>query len=168
MAGIAPPRPLDVADDRASFDCGRESLNQWLHRHGWNNHQAGVSRISVVCDVETGRIAGYVSLSAAQIEREYLPKSHQRNKPDPVPALLLGQLAVDQQYHGQGVARSLMFYALSTAVHVARQMGCVCVFTHPLDDDVRAFYHHYGFEDLPFGPKRSMAVRIKDLEQNGF
>jgi predicted N-acetyltransferase YhbS len=168
MAGITPPRPLAAADDRLSFDCGRESLNQWFHRHGWNNHQADVSRISVVCDVETGKIAGYVSLSAAQIEREHLPKNYSRNKPDPVPAVLLGQLAVDKQYQGQGVARSLMFYALSTAVHLSQQMGCFCVITHPLDDDVRAFYRHYGFEDLPFDPKRSMAVRIRDLERNGF
>jgi hypothetical protein len=38
-------------------------------------------------------IVGYVTLSAAQIEREFLPKRHHRNKPDPVLATLLRQLA---------------------------------------------------------------------------
>jgi predicted N-acetyltransferase YhbS len=168
MARITAPRPLEAADDRLSFDCGRESLNQWFHRHGWNNHQASVSRVSVVCDAETGKIVGYVSLSAAQIEREHLPKNYQLNKPDPIPAMLLGQLAVDKQYQGQDVARSLIFYAFSTAVRLAQQMGCFCIITHPLDDGVREFYHRCGFENLPFDPKRSMAVRIIDLEQNGF
>ena len=168
MAGITPPRPLAATDDRESFDCGRESMNQWFRRHGWHNHQTGVSRISVVCDTTTNHIAGYVSLSAAQIEREHLAKAQQRNQPDPVPALLLGQLAVDLRYHKQGIARSLMFFALSTSLRLSKEIGCFCVLTHPLDDSVRDFYRHFGFEDLPYDPHRSMVVRMKDLERNGF
>lgn len=168
MAGLTPPRPLAEGDDREGFDCGRASLNAWFHRHGWRNHQAGASRVSVVCDTGSGRIAGYVSLSAAQIERAYLPKATQRNRPDPLPALLLGQLAVDVRYQGRGIARSLMFFALNTAARYAREIGCFCVITHPLDDGVRAFYRNFGFDDLPFDPRRSMAVRIADLYANGF
>jgi hypothetical protein len=40
--------------------------------------------------------------------------------------------------------------------------------THPLDDDVRACYERFGFEVLPFDPKRSMVVRVKDLLRSGF
>jgi len=127
-----------------------------------------MSRINVICDAESGTVAGYVSLSAAQIERAYLPKSDQRNRPDPIPAVLLGQLAVDVGYQGQGCARSLLLFALTTAVRLSDDMGCFCVLTHPLDDEVRAFYRKYGFEDLPFDPLRSMAVRLVDLRQNGF
>jgi predicted N-acetyltransferase YhbS len=72
--------------------------------------------------------------------------------PDPLPAILLGQLAVDLRWQGQGIARSLMFYALTTAVRLSEQVGCFCVLTHPLDDDVRALYAAFGFEDLPFDP----------------
>jgi predicted N-acetyltransferase YhbS len=168
MAGLTPPRPLAAEDDRQGFDCGRESLNQWFRRNAWRNQQTDVSRVSVICDGESGAIAGYISLSAASIERAHLPKSSQRNRPDPVPALLLGQLAVDLRYQGRGVAASLMFFALTTAVRVAQEIGCACVLTHPLDDDVRAFYTKFGFENLPFDPDRSMAVRIIDLQANGF
>ncbi|HWK43248.1 MAG TPA: GNAT family N-acetyltransferase [Stellaceae bacterium] len=168
MAGLTPPRPLTAADDREAFDCGRDSLNQWFRRHAWRNQEGGASRISVVCDGSTGAIAGYVSLSAAQIEREYLPKSAQRNRPNPLPVLLLGQLAVDRRYHGKGYARSLMLYALTTSVKFSKEIGCFGVLTHPLDDELHDFYRRFGFEDLPFDPKRSMIVRIVDLEQNGF
>jgi predicted N-acetyltransferase YhbS len=167
MAGLTPPRPLTAEDDRQNFDCGRESLNAWFRRNAWRNQQSGVSRVNVICDAVSGAIAGYVSLSAASIERAHLPKSGQRNRPDPVPALLLGQLAVDRRYQGLGVARSLMFFALTTAVRVAQDIGCACVITHPLDDNVRAFYAKFGFEELPGDPLRSMAVRIVDLERNG-
>lgn len=168
MAGLTPPRPLAADDDREAFDCGRASLNQWFRRHAWRNQAGSTSRINVICDVGSGAIAGYVSLSAAQIEREYLPGSAQRNRPDPIPVVLLGQLAVDRRFQGRGCAASLMLFALTTALRLSREIGCFAVLTHPLDDDVRAFYRRFGFEDLPFDPKRSMAVRMADLERSGF
>ena len=82
MADVTAPRPLLETDNRSRFDCGRESLNQWFQRHAWTNHAAGISRTNVICDAVTEEIAGYVTLSAAQIERAFLPKSQQRNKPD--------------------------------------------------------------------------------------
>jgi predicted N-acetyltransferase YhbS len=168
MAGLKLPRPLAPSDDREAFDCGRESLNLWFRRHAWRNQESDVSRTSVICDMATGAVAGYVSLSAAQIERAYLPKPAQRNRPDPVPALLLGQLAVERRQQGRGIARSLILFALTTAVRFSKEIGCFGVLTHPLDDGVRAFYERFGFETLPFDPRRSMIVRIRDLERNGF
>ena len=168
MARLTPPRPLAPADNRADFDCGRESLNQWFRRHAWANQQANVSRTSVVCDAGTAQIAGFVTLSAAQIERGYLPKSAQRNRPDPIPAVLLGQLAVDHRHQGHGHARSLLVFALATAVRLSRDIGCFGVLTHPLDDDVRAFYLRHGFEPLPFDPRASLIARMVDLKLAGF
>ncbi len=168
MAGLTAPRPLAVSDDRDSFDCGRDSLNQWFRRHAWRNQESGASRTSVVCDAVTGSIVGYVSLSAAQIEREYLPKAARRNRPSPIPVILLGQLAIDRQHHGKGYARSLIVFALMTAVRLSKDIGCFGVLTHTLDNDVRAFYRRFGFEDLPYDPNRSMIVRMIDLERNGF
>jgi len=168
MAGLTPPRPLAAGDDRYAFDCGRESLNQWFRRHAWHNQEASVTRTSVICDTTSSAIAGFVALSAGQIERAHLPKAIQRNRPDPIPMLLLGQLAVDRQYQGRGCARSLMLFALRTAMRFSEEIGCFGVFTHPLDDQVRAFYSQFGFETLPFDPRRSMIVRIVDLKQSGF
>jgi predicted N-acetyltransferase YhbS len=167
-AALTPPRPLEAGDDATGFDCGRDVLNHWFRRHAWRNQQSDVSRTSVACDPVTGTIVGYVSLSAAHIERAWWPKARQLNRPDPVPAVLLGQLAVDRRWQGRGVARSLMFYALTTAVRFSKEVGCFCVLTHPLDDDVRALHRSFGFEDLPFDPARSMAVRMADLVHDGF
>lgn len=157
-----------AGDDRTRFDCGRISLNQWFQRFAWKNHLEGVSRINVITDVATGQIVGFLSLSAAQIERGYLAKPDQRNQPDPVPVTLLGQLAVDQAYQGQGHARSLLYFALKTALRASRHIGSFGVLTHPLDDGVRAFYQRWGFQDLPGDPTRSMIVRMRDLERSGW
>ena len=103
-------RSLAESDAREAFDCGRESLNLWFRRHAWANQTSSASRVTVLAD-ETGRIAGFVALSAAQIERAFLPKPLQRNRPDPIPVTLLGQLAVDRGFQGQGHAASLLFYS---------------------------------------------------------
>jgi GNAT superfamily N-acetyltransferase len=167
MAEVTPPRPLAEDDERTHFDCGRDSLNAWFQRHAWHNHIAGISRTSVICDTSHGRIVGYVTLSAAQIEREFLAKSDRRNKPDPVPATLLGQLAVDRNHQGQGLARSLLRFALTTALLASRDIGSFGVITHPLDDPVRQFYGRWGFQDVPLDPRRSMIVRMIDLARSG-
>jgi len=60
MAEVTPPRPLAEDDDRSQFDCRRESLNTWFHRHAWANHASGASRTNVICDATSGMIVGYV------------------------------------------------------------------------------------------------------------
>jgi GNAT superfamily N-acetyltransferase len=167
VAELSGPRPLNDDDRIEQFDCGRDSMNTWLRRHARRNHEAGISRVTVVTDADTATIAGYVCLSAGHIEREYLSKSAQRNRPENIPIILLGQLAVDRRFHGRGVARQLLLYALKTCVALSKDIGCFAVLTHPLDDDVRAFYRRFGFGKLPGDPRRSMAVRIKDLVHNG-
>jgi GNAT superfamily N-acetyltransferase len=167
MAAVKPPRPLAETDNRGAFDCGRESLNNWFKQRAWSNHAAGVSRVNVLCDAVTDDIVGYVSLSSAQIERAFLPKSQQRNKPDPVPVTVLGQLAVHKDHQGHGHARSILLFALKTAVRASHEIGSFGVITHPIDDSVRAFYRRWGFEDLPQDPHGAMIVRIVDLQANG-
>lgn len=161
------PRPLQEADDRASFDCGRDSLNVWLRRHAWHNHASGASRVYVSASPDEPRIAGFIALSAGQIGRGFLPKPRQRNQPDPLPVILLGQLAVDRAWQGRGLAASLLAFALRIAVHAADSIGSFGVLTHPLDDTLRAFCARWGFEDLPGDPRLGMLVRTVDLRASG-
>jgi GNAT superfamily N-acetyltransferase len=166
MAAVTPPRPLSQADDRATFDCGRDSLNAWFRRHAWANHASGVSRVNVIVAAEGGGIVGFVALSASEIQRGFLPQPQQRNRPDRVPVTLLGQLAVDRAWQGQGHATSLLQFALKTAALAADSIGSIGVVTHPLDDGLRGFYARWGFQDLPFDPRRAMIVRTVDLRHS--
>ena len=166
MAVVTPPRPLVETEDRDLFDCKRDSLNDWFRRHAWFNQVNGISRVNVIADAVTGRIVGYVTLSAAQIERAFLPKSMQRNRPEQVPALLLGQLAVDKDYQGQGHGADLLLFALRAAMRASDSVGSMGVITHPLDEALRGFYARWGFQDLPFDPRRAMIVRMVDLKRH--
>jgi GNAT superfamily N-acetyltransferase len=137
---VEPPRPLAKSDDRESFDCGRDSLNSWFRRHAWINQINNVSRVTVLTEKGTGQIVGYFTLSATQIERALLPKPQQRNRPDPAPAILLGQLAVDRKFQGQGHATDLLLQSFRYALAASQHIGAMAVLTHPLDDKVRGFY----------------------------
>ena len=160
---ITKPRPLVREDDRSGFDCGKESLNKWFHNRAWKNQVANVSRTNVICDSDTGKIVGYVSLANTEIRRSLLTKKYQRNMPDPIPALLLGQLAVDSKYQGQGVAGHLLLFAYKTTLNIATQTGCYGLVTHPIDDNARNFYERMGFENNPFDAEGSMIIRMSDL-----
>ena len=82
--------------------------------------------------------------------------------------VLLGQLAVDTHYQGQGLSLSLLFFAFKTVLRIAEVAGCYGLITHPLDESVHAFYQHHGFQDIPYDPERAMIVRIADLQASGF
>ena len=163
---ISRPRPRAENDARDQFDCGRESLNLWFHRHAWVNQISGASRVTVITDDDSARIVGYVTLSSAHIERAYLPKPRQRNRPDPVPVTLLGQLAVDRAWQRQGHAASMLLYALKTALIASESVGSIGVATHPLDDAARGFYARWGFQTLPGDPRQAMMLRMEDLRQS--
>jgi hypothetical protein len=62
---VNPPRTLAENDNRDSFDCGRDSFNNWFRRHAWANHVNNVSRVTVLTAAESGWIVGYFTLSAA-------------------------------------------------------------------------------------------------------
>jgi len=167
VAAVTSPRPLRATDDRSQFDCGREPLNTWFQQRAWTNSLTGVSRTNVICDVESGEIVGYVTLSAGQIERSFLAKPHQRNMPNPVPVTLLARLAVDKRHQGEGHASSLLLFALGTALRGSKEIGSFGVVTHPIDDSVRGFYRRRDFEELPFDPNRAMMIRMIDLRSAG-
>jgi GNAT superfamily N-acetyltransferase len=163
MVKISAPRPLAQTDNRADFDCGHAVLNYWFQRHAWGNEKVSASRTYVIMDEDAGRVAGYVTLATGQIEREFLHKAKQRNMPDPVPVIVLGQLAIDQAYQGQGLGADLLRFALELAMTISTAIGAAGVLTHPLYPEVAAFYERWGFTRLDEDPKGSMFVRMKDL-----
>lgn len=156
-------RPLQSDDDCSIFNCGKPVLNNWLNRNAWRNQKSGASRTYII-STEDGMIRGYMSLATGEIHRKFLPKARQRNMPDPVPVILLAQLAVDQNYQGEGLAGRLLVSSFKHAIAVSRTVGSFALLTHPLDDNARAFYEHWGFASLLGDPKGAMFVRIKDLE----
>jgi predicted N-acetyltransferase YhbS len=147
---LQPPVPLTSAHLVTNFDCGVDSLNEWLGKRAWKNQVLGASRTFVVCDGEI--VVGYYCLSSAVIDRIELPKAKQRNMPDPIPAVLIGRLAVDLRYQGQKIGVSLLQNALCRIITAAQSIGVAYILVHALDDGAKRFYETKGFVAIPERP----------------
>lgn len=155
-------RLLAETDNRSEFDCGKPTLNAWFVRHAWKNQKNGASRTYVI--EEQGEIVAYMTLAAGEIQRDFLPKGKQRNMPDPVPVILLAQLAVDNAHQGKGLAKTLLAAAFSYSVKASDIIGGFALLTHPLNEEIRSFYERWGFQPLAPDPKGSMYISIRDLK----
>jgi GNAT superfamily N-acetyltransferase len=112
-------------------------LNDWLRERALKN-ESRFSRSYVVCD--SARVAGYYCLSAGAVQREAAPGKLRRNAPDAVPVSILGRLAVDRGYGGQGLGASLLADALRRIAGAAQSIGIAAVLVQAKDEAARAFY----------------------------
>jgi ribosomal protein S18 acetylase RimI-like enzyme len=89
-------------------------------------------------------VAGYVSLSMTGIDRSSAPETLSKQAPDPVPALLIGRLAVDRSVAGLGIGTALVVHVLSTAVALNEQAACRAVVVTANDDSARHWWQRLG------------------------
>ncbi len=158
-SGYSSPRPIREGDEKATFDSGEPSLDQYLRSRALANHAEGASRCFVTC--RDGRVVGFYALASASVERSASSGRVRRNMPDPVPVILLSRLAVDRKEHGKGLGKHLLRDAISRAVQAADLIGVRAMLVHALHDDARAFYAHFGFEPSPTDPLHLLLL-IKD------
>jgi ribosomal protein S18 acetylase RimI-like enzyme len=159
---FARPRPLERDDPTDQFRCGIEDLDLWLRRRAWPNEAAGSSRTFVTHEVGRRPIIGYYTIAAASVVHDGVPSRRRRNAPDPVPAVLLGRLAVDQRFQGQGLGSSMVRDAIVRAVAAATQIGITVMIVDAQTDKAAHFYRQLGFVPFPPGAHTHLA-RIKDL-----
>ena len=153
--------PLTAEHDVTSFSCGNSALDGWLRLRALRNQITGDSRSFV--QAENGRVVGFYALSAASAARVGLPGALRRNAPDPVPLLLLGQLAVDRDCQGRGLGGTLLLDAAQRAVGALRYVGFRAVATHPIDDRAAAFYSRYGWVPIPDSHPPLMVLPVQLL-----
>ena len=67
------------------------------------------------------------------------------------PVILLGRLARDSNYKGQGIGELLLADALRQAFQASATIGAWAVVTDPINEKARAFYESFGFISLESG-----------------
>ena len=155
------PELLAAHHDVEGFDSGDESLNQWLRRTAPRNQREGSSRTWVVTD--GSRVVAMYASSTSAVVRAEATRRAARNQPDPLPAMLLGRLAVDRDHQGKGLASALLKHFLLKALEVAALTGVRLVLVHAKDSRAARFYRHFGFEPSPIDDLTLMLL-IKDIQ----
>ena len=138
---------LGSQHDRETFDCGVAALNRYLQQQASQDIRNMVATVLVMVDSEVDLIAGFYTLSAASGSLESLPVEIKKRLPRYLvqPAILLGRLAVDRRYQGQGVGELLLFNALRRSLLISDELAAMSVLVDAKDDRTRGFYERYGF-----------------------
>jgi GNAT superfamily N-acetyltransferase len=157
----APAHLEDVASacDVSRFSCGEPSLDNWLKR--WAPSSEGRSARTYVVRADD-RVIAYYCLAMGSIERKQLPSRIRHGNPDSVPVLVLGRLAVDQEFQGQGLGQDLLSHCLTQCCSAARIVGTRGLLVHPLDDRAARFYEKVRFQPIP-GPPRAMFIAMETI-----
>ena len=142
--------PLGTQHDRAAFHCGTESLDRYFHQQAGQDLRRRLAVPYVMVDPRANIMAGYYALTNYQVAVGELPPEITRRIPyTDVPATLIGRLALDLKYQGQGLARLLLLDALSRSFQNSSRVASLTVVVDAIDDNASSFYQHYGFIPFP-------------------
>jgi GNAT superfamily N-acetyltransferase len=173
VEGKTPPRapePLSPGHEIDAFDSGVGALDAWLKTRARANDAAGASRTFVMC--ENRRVVGYYSVAAASILHSQATGKVRRNMPEPVPAVLIGRLALDKAWQGRGHGTGLLQDAVLRIAGAAETVGVRAILVHAMSENARASYERFGFRASPVEPMTLMmtveeVARLLSLESRG-
>ncbi|KAA5596249.1 GNAT family N-acetyltransferase [Blastochloris sulfoviridis] len=164
---LSAPEPLTVAHDVSEFTCGKPSLDHWLKTRALSNQEKGFTAVLVVHEI--GRVVGYYGLAPTAVVPSVLPRSVRTGQPpDPVPCLLLGQLATDIGWAGRGIGTGLVKHAFERCVKAAALVGGRALMVNAVDTEAAAFWQRRGFipsKDDPLVLFRAIAAIAASLAE---
>lgn len=159
--------PLGPHHDRAAFSCGEPALDNYIRRQASQDTRRRVARVFVAPGDASGRIDGYYTLSATSFEKHDLPAELARRLPHyPVPAAVIGRLAVDRRSQGRGLGELLLLDAVHRVIRAGDTIGVYAVVVDALHDRASAFYQRYGFIPFPSTPLR-LFLPLRTFERLG-
>jgi len=166
---LSAPELLTAAHDLSDFSCGKPTLDHWLKTRALSNQEKGFTDVLVVH--EEGRVVGYYGLAPTAVIPSIMPRSIRTGQPpDPVPCLLLGQLATDLGWAGQGIGTGLVKHALQRSVQAAGLVGGRALMVNAVDVEAAEFWKRRGFlpsKDDPLVLFRSIAAIAISLVEAG-
>lgn len=159
---ISAPQSLTHHHELGGFDSGEPSLDDWLKRRAAKNQANGSSRTHVVCVGET--VIGYYCLSAGAIGHAEAPSATKRNRPDPIPVLVLGRLVIHKDHHQKGLGTALLNDVIRRAIRAAEIAGVTALLVHAISEQARRFYRSRGFIDSPVRPM-TLCLMLATVDQ---
>ena len=156
--------PLNSNHTVDSFDCDDDNKNKFLQKYALQNSKGGLGRTYVaVKPPDSIKIYGYYTISSSAVKFESLPES--RHLPRyPIPALLIGKLAIDKEAQNQGLGTALLYNALKKAAGVAEDIGVFLVEIKALNDRAKGLYQKVGFAEMLDEPMK-LYLNLKKIRK---
>jgi hypothetical protein len=140
--------------DRDSFDCGEDSLNEFIKQRAAKHMDAGISTTMVLpasTPLPNGKypICAFYTVTPGSVARENLPEPQKKKLPHyPVPVFLIAQLAVHNIYKAKGLGKITLVKSLEYLWDINKHMRAYAVIVDCLNPRVEGFYAQYGFQVL--------------------
>ncbi len=140
---------LRAEHDRTSFECGSAPLDAYLRQYARQDRDRSMAQVYVRCAPDGVQVVGYYTLCAFAVVRTDLPPgvANKLGRHELVPSVLLGRLATDRRWQGQGLGRALLIDALRRAFEASQTAAAALVLMHA-KDGAAGFYARFGFAAL--------------------
>ena len=137
--------PFRREHEKSGFCCGSSLLDRYFSERVGQDVRRNLTKCFVAIDNRHERIAGFYTLSAAQIPLLQLPEKLANRMPHyhAVPASRLGRLAIDKSYQGEGLGSTLIADALMRSS--SSSMAVYALLVDAKDESAATFYLHHGF-----------------------
>lgn len=152
MSDFIVERLLENQHDTSRFTCGKPSLDSYLHdtltRDEAHHTAAAFAFVRAADPAELRRVIGYFTLSSFSFpKRQARRRDRDRHLGgyDPVPAVLIGRLALDVEFQGKGLGGALVSAALFETLAIRDRLGISVAIVHAIDEAAASFYEHQGF-----------------------
>jgi predicted GNAT family N-acyltransferase len=147
-------------DLRGKFDSGEPSLNTFLQNFARKSDKENISRPWILIDEDKKQIAGYITLSNTSIDKIEVVDQFKTNV-NPIPALLIGRLAIDKNYQGHRLGEKLLMFGLQKVKEINQTSAIQLIVVDALSQDAEKFYSKYGF--VKVGAANKMILSVKKL-----
>jgi GNAT superfamily N-acetyltransferase len=157
--------PLNSSLNKKEFSCGKATLDNYLHTQASQDVKRKLCVVFAMFDGTT--IKGYYTLSSASISAELIPEAVKKKMPrsyESLPVTLLGRLAIDKRFKGNGLGGIILLDALKRSYQIAgSSIGSIGVVVDSLDEEAVIFYDKFGFIRLPDSGK--MFLPMSDIAE---
>lgn len=156
---------LSASHDRKPFSCGVAALDTYIRQQARQDIKRRISRVFVARSHDQPRlILGYYTLSSLSIDLAALPSEMSRKLPrHPIPAALLGRLAVNENARGTGIGKMLLMDAITRTFAVSAEIAIYAMVVDAIDAEAARFYQQYGFLSLNQDGRR-LFLPLKSIE----
>jgi len=155
--------PFSKSIDRKDFRCGKPELDKYFIEQLGQDEARDAARAHLL--MRDDSVAGFFTISAGAVELTRLPEKVLKKvaRYAQVPAAVIGRLAVDLKYKGQGIGGQLLIEALTMIV--SGPLAVTVVLVDAKDEEAAAFYRKYGFAALQDVDPLKLFMTAKDVRK---
>ena len=108
-------------------------------------------------------LVGYYALTMGGVRREALPARYGRGLPTyEIGMVPLARFAIADDHQGQGLGRDLLIEAIERAADAGTQVAARFIAVDPIDENARAFYEEFAFNQIQGDAGGRMYLRIDE------